>query len=40
MSDEEILAGIDQVTKAEVQAIAQKLQLKAVYFLEGAGKHA
>lgn len=40
MSDEEILAGIDQVTKAEVQAIAQKLQLKAVYFLEGAGRHA
>ena len=40
MSDEEILAGIDQVTKAEVQAIAQKLQLKAVYFLKGAGKHA
>lgn len=40
MSDEVILAGIEAVTVKEVQKIAQKMQLKAVYCLEGVGKNA
>lgn len=40
MTDEMILAGIEAVTIKEVQKIAQKMQLKAVYCLEGVGKNA
>ena len=40
MTDEMNLAGIEAVTVKEVQKIAQKMQLKAVYCLEGVGKNA
>ena len=38
-SEAEFLAGIESVTKAAVQQMAQAIRLKAVYFLEGSGKN-
>lgn len=35
LSDEEVLLAIDAVTKEQVQAIAQQIQLQAIFFLDG-----
>ena len=40
MDDETFLRCIDEVTVAQVQKVAQSIQLQAIYFLEGEGANA